>query len=116
MAEFNRFAVRLAEESFDDPAERAAFLECLRGRSDRKRAVIWVAGKSGSVGVPGPDWWPECCELVDGSVRMSDLAEHESGLVYALDPSSVFEGGVLKGVLVSGLLDPHPQPPLPKEI
>ncbi|MBA4292942.1 Fmu (Sun) domain-containing protein [bacterium] len=99
MAEFNRFAVRLAEESFDDLVERAAFLECLWGRSDRQRAVVWVAGKSGSVGVPGPDWWPESCELVDGSVRMGDLAEHESGLIYAFDPSSVFEGGILQGIL-----------------
>ncbi|MBS1711930.1 MAG: RsmB/NOP family class I SAM-dependent RNA methyltransferase [Armatimonadetes bacterium] len=65
----------------------------------RHRAVVWPQGRSGSVGGRGPDWWPDCCELVDASVRMGDLPEHTDGRVYSLDPSSVFEGGILQGVL-----------------
>lgn len=93
-----RYASKLAETLFPDSEERTQFVQCLSGIPLRPRAVVWPFGKTGSVGVPGPLWWPDSCEVLSAEIKVGDLTEHHNGDIYSLDPSSVFEGGVLQAV------------------
>lgn len=100
----NRYALKLAQDFFSDESERTAFLECLVGKQDRLKAIVWLREKLTSFGVASPEWWPAHCSLVPPGVRLGESSHHEQGDIYVLDPSSVFEGGILQAVGKVGLV------------
>ncbi len=94
----NRYAAKLAAKLFDDESQQVAFLRAIGEKSGRRKAVIHLRGERNSILEPGPREWPDCCYLVPVGINPGTFEEHTRGELYALDPSSVFEGGILQAV------------------
>ena len=103
----SRYAVKVVESLGLPARDREGLLSCLSGQPQPK-AVVWAATRrepSFPVLPVRPGWLPTWADLVDPKSAPGQSPEHESGEVYVLDPSSVFESQAFSHLRPQSVLD-----------
>ena len=89
---------RVARGLFPDESDRARFVMAVDSGDCRRQGVIWLNARPLPFPFrlgPRPGWLPDFADLLDSRERPGSHELHESGALYSLDGSSIFEAASL---------------------